>query len=1205
MADNEKDVLINFVGKTDELQPAENALDNIIEKEGAIGDAWKKTSAVINDESKKNIDTSNKLAKSIQGMADAAKSMDKVVIAGAYKQYLQQIQAQLGLTNKELISYVQNARKAAQESVVNATSDQDAKDLTLTIEVMNDQLVELQKNSGDSGDKMSYLRTRLQEAKEQFAELAAAGIQTGPVFDAAKAKLEDLANQMRVVNEATANLGSQHKNLDGLISLAGGVAGGFAVAEGAAALFGNQNEDVQKALLKVNAAMSILQGLTAVQNALQKESAASLFLNNLFRKEAVATTTAQATATEGLVVAEGEQVVSTEAATVAQVGLNTAMELNPVGIVIVGVLALVAALSLLNNENSASEEIQRNANEALKQATEYLDIDLKAQDHATQRAVANAKLRGASTTEVLKIEGDAGNARLRIINEQIKATGEAYNKEQDQINLLNKYDISVSEETLKAHQKLYDTQLDLEKKLQDESIALEVKAAEYKKQLSDNELKSFIGFQEAKVAATIAGSDAERVAQIQMIRDTAKARKELSPDLTPGEVAKIDAEADRQIRGLELQNYQHYLKGRTALYDAYVAEQKLLIIQNATDSIESINKVTDLEIAALKKRRDEALKSDPNLNKGETLKIVAESNLAIAELEKQQQLKLYDIQKSAINAKLILVQKGTQAEYDLKVSASLVQEAQDLSATEITEEKRLEILAKYDKIRKDALLVLQQQKLQDEISYLNAYLNVFGLNEDRKLELTINRLDHQRDLEISQAEGNQAKIKEINTKYDNLIIESKKATIKTITDDQVKQFETFTAIANAAYQKIYSSEKSTLKQRKDASNQMLTIELDNLQLQQDGLEKEKAAGVITETDYDTAVQDINNKRAAATIANEERITAATNKEIALRVDKLKAVFSVFQKGLQDTLGQTGFSVLVSELQNLSVVIYDTMEKLKAKTITDVQAIKAIAEAAIAATQAVVNQIFSDAAAARAQALSDEITALEDQKTKELNAENLSAQNKADIAARYKQKEDQQKLAAWKADKDAKKSQAIINGALAATLAFAEYVWPFNLIVAGITAALTAVEVAQINSTSPPKFKHGKGKGSFQGFGIVDDGGRNEPIVRADGSIEMSTGRAKDRITYLGRDDMVFPSMDHFIKHFDFPQLPDEAHPVLQGMSIDYLQLAKAVAMEMKGIIPAPAHLHNTFDKDGFHSYIQQGSSRTEYKNRRYSMKPDS
>ena len=49
--------------------------------------------------------------------------------------------------------------------------------------------------------------------------------------------------------------------------------------QGTAALAGDENEDLQKTLVKLNAVMAITQGLQQIQNALQKQTALSLGLN--------------------------------------------------------------------------------------------------------------------------------------------------------------------------------------------------------------------------------------------------------------------------------------------------------------------------------------------------------------------------------------------------------------------------------------------------------------------------------------------------------------------------------------------------------------------------------------------------------------------------------------------------------------------------------------------------------------------------------------------------------------------------------------------------------------------------------------------------------------------------------------------------------------------------------------------------------------
>ena len=66
-------------------------------------------------------------------------------------------------------------------------------------------------------------------------------------------------------------------------------------------------------------------------------------------------------------------------------------------------------------------------------------------------------------------------------------------------------------------------------------------------------------------------------------------------------------------------------------------------------------------------------------------------------------------------------------------------------------------------------------------------------------------------------------------------------------------------------------------------------------------------------------------------------------------------------------------------------------------------------------------------------------------------------------------------------------------------------------------------------------------------------------------------------------------------------MPDFVSSTSNGFEIDYGLLAKAVAAEMAGIIPAPAQVHNNIDDDGLNSFIIDRGNKTIIKNRRYSM----
>jgi hypothetical protein len=1108
MAD-ERDVLINFVGKTDELQPVENVLTDIVEKAGDVGTAWKKASEKMTTDTKTSVESTNKLAKSIEALAVATKSMDKAVVGGAYKQYLKDIQSQLGLTSKELIAYIQNARKAAQTAILLAGSDEDINELNISIEVMNDQLKELGVNMDESSEKSQSFLAKIRELTDGLKNAKAAGMEGSDEYERMREELVSLQKQSNDTNKELKVLGSDTKSIDGLISLASGVAGGFAIAQGTMALFGSENEEVQKALLKVNAAMAILQGLQTVQNVLQKESAASLLFGNTQRTAAVATTAAQTVATEGAVV--------------AQTKLNTAMSLNPVGLIILGITALITVMSLFDDSAEDSTKAVEHWTSALNFLNDALADLNRFNASQMDKEIAGLQKKNALQSEIQK--------------SQIKGLGQSLEAELQNANQIN----------------------NLYQQFRDDAAAGKFTKEDFKKQ-NDEFFKQ----------------------QQQSGQNISKLRSDLS-------VAEIN---------LAKQTQDEILQSQTSAAQANLARKKLIIINNQVDEISAIKAVSDAEIDAIRARANEELKSKAN-TPGDVSRIYAERNLAIAEKEKDLQIKLLQIGKAGINARLLLDQKGTEQEFDDKLALLKQQEKIELAAADLTASQILEIKNNYRAQELELIRKFEEQKISNEISYLSSYLDEFGITEERKLELTIRRIDRQRDLEISQAEGNAAKIKEINAKYDKEILASKKAMIAAVLAEQIRSFNAYTAIQDAQANRTIAADRSSLDQRIMASELILNHELYVLSLEETALKAQKAKNLITQKDYDVQVKEINNKRTAATIANEERITAATNKEIEKRVAKLQAVFSLFQKGLQATIGSGTFTVLTTELMNFALTAESTLEKLKAKTITNIEAIKALASAAIAATQSVVNQIFADASASRQRILADELAALEEAKQKELSVQNITMQQKADIETRFRNEERRLKIQAFNADKEAKKSQALINGALAVTLAFASYAWPYNLIVAGLMASLTGIEIAEINRQQPPRFKTGKvdiqGPGTGTSDSIDAKISKGESVITAD-----ATKKWKGALEAMNAG-----SFDHYMmkqfKDFVFPQVPGDINVTAGGPEIDYNKLAKAMAAELKEVIPEPRNLSLIADADGLRTYLQEGNSKTEILNKRYSM----
>lgn len=88
------------------------------------------------------------------------------------------------------------------------------------------------------------------------------------------------------------------------------------------------------------------------------------------------------------------------------------------------------------------------------------------------------------------------------------------------------------------------------------------------------------------------------------------------------------------------------------------------------------------------------------------------------------------------------------------------------------------------------------------------------------------------------------------------------------------------------------------------------------------------------------------------------------------------------------------------------------------------------------------------------------------------------------------------------------------------------------------AALAGVALIKAIATPIPKFGKGKDKrNKYTGLAEVDEAGKTEIIYRAKtNSLEMATGAAKPRLTFLDRDDIVYPSAEALLTSTSNPYL---------------------------------------------------------------------
>ena len=154
-------------------------------------------------------------------------------------------------------------------------------------------------------------------------------------FQRAAEITDSLQQQQEMLKYSSTDLGNQISNIRGIAT---GMAAGFSAVNAAMGLFGEKNEDVAKALLKVQQCMAIVQGLQGMDGLLKRTQGLSNAMKAWF------------TSTTQVTTALNAEAVATNTATVAQRGLNAAMKANPVGLVITAVMGLVTVLSLFSGK---------------------------------------------------------------------------------------------------------------------------------------------------------------------------------------------------------------------------------------------------------------------------------------------------------------------------------------------------------------------------------------------------------------------------------------------------------------------------------------------------------------------------------------------------------------------------------------------------------------------------------------------------------------------------------------------------------------------------------------------------------------------------------------------------------------------------------------------------------------------------------------
>lgn len=214
--------------------------------------------------------------------------------------------ARIQKLNDEQREYIQTVN---QTTTAFGELSAEAKDITAAINAqvlqgVADAMAEMGEEAQKGATKFKSLKAELRELKAQIAK----GDMGAKELREATLRAAELEDKIGDVSEKVRALASDTKYIDAAVTAIKGLAAAGAVTQGSMALLGSENEDLQKTMLKVQAATAVLMGVQEMATIVTGQSAAkTLFLDAAQKVAAVSSkalgitiSTSMAAATMGL-----------------------------------------------------------------------------------------------------------------------------------------------------------------------------------------------------------------------------------------------------------------------------------------------------------------------------------------------------------------------------------------------------------------------------------------------------------------------------------------------------------------------------------------------------------------------------------------------------------------------------------------------------------------------------------------------------------------------------------------------------------------------------------------------------------------------------------------------------------------------------------------------------------------------------------------
>lgn len=1022
---------------------------------------------------------------------------------------------------------IQSKAKLDQMTSSERTNTEAGQQLTKTVELLT--ILSAQQSHG-----FTSLTTELRASERALRTMFEAGLAGTPAFEELQTVVNDTTRRVREFGREQTLLSSESPALAGLTAAARGLGGAYAVGAGAAALFADGNEKVEKELNKLVAIMTFLQGLTEFNRFLQEKEAIAKSLNAvkttflaaaqnlvaLATGKASAATTAQIIAetaaiqpaealaeAQSVVAATNEEIAATGAAAgeslaaeaigadglaiglggveAAEAGvavgattMSTAIAATGIGLLIVGLaVAIYKIVEAVKDWNAASESITKANEEVIKslkdliEATKHYD-DLNRESTTRQLTDLDRLIAKRKALGVNSVEALALDKK--IADARLKASEDEVRLNDITAESIAKQNADVVNAAglVKANEERKQAYLKKTgKTVQDNAEALSLL-----NKLQNGEVE--LTFENARKLSVL--GDKDFVKKIKQFDDLGKKYKE---DLEAKDAAyKNDSEnferneTNKQQAGL--------VTNQIVTLDA--SERRKLILESSKIEANIIKSKNDLILSNERSSLAQRISAIKSNAKEERAIITANLNNTLTDPNTTDTDK--DIARKQANANRIKVTDDTErAVFDIK---------------EVYRKKDLQAQLDIDKTKLQADKDFQERSISDQFSALQNNIEALTqAGEDQKQMIT----DDYEFAKATQILTEKQRLA-LDAAYQQKLVDSDRDTQDKIRAQQEKAIADYVTFlqkkqqarldqknnkidiadnedaiklinraeideANATAGKRVKIEK---KLQQDLSIVDKEAQLDKLQIEENGLLHELANALLIE---------------APTLDIEKKITDNKRKQAALR------------KGISD----------------------DEYNNEKQNRIARLEEEKAYATDVVDAYQSIQDGQY-DIQKNNIQKQQDLNDAKEQRDIDAVNASTRSEQDKAAAITIIQARADAEKqaldLKQRKADYEKAKFDKQVDilktvGAIAVDIAEGNF----------IAAAAAGVALIKLIATPVPHYKHGKNKkDNYEGPAIWGDGGKSEMKVSQDGRIEISPTRPT--LTHVKADDIILPDINH-------------------------------------------------------------------------------